>query len=73
MTVVKLCPRGDGIPDPPPDRGRLLAPDDLAAMLGVSPMWARKHIPHKLSLGHRTVRWYEYDVMAWLESNREAG
>ena len=54
----------------PPDRGRLLAPEDVAQLLGRSPGWVRRHVPYKVTLGRSTVRWHEADVRAWLESLR---
>jgi predicted DNA-binding transcriptional regulator AlpA len=58
---------------PPPDRGRLLTAGEVAALVGgVSPAWVRRHVPHKLQLGHSTVRWYELDVRGWLETRRSA-
>ena len=58
---------------PPPDRGRLLTAAQVAALVGgVSSAWVRREVPHKLQLGHSTVRWYELDVRAWLETRRAA-
>ncbi len=60
-------------PEPPPDRGRLLTAAQVAAELfggTVSPAWVRRHVPHKVMLGHSTVRWFERDVRAWLEGRR---
>lgn len=53
---------------PPPDRGALLTPEEVAALIGgdVSTAWCRAHVPQKIRLGHRTVRWYEHDVRNWL-------
>jgi predicted DNA-binding transcriptional regulator AlpA len=60
-------------PEPPPDRGRLLSAAQVAALVGgVSPAWVRRHVPHKLTLGHSTCRWYEGDVRGWLETRRAA-
>jgi len=60
-------------PTPPADRGRLLAPADVAALIGgVSQGWVRRHVPHKMALGHSTVRWYEQDVHAWLAERRQS-
>jgi predicted DNA-binding transcriptional regulator AlpA len=59
------------IPARPLDRGRLLSADEVARLIGeVSSAWVRRHVPHKLTLGHSTVRWYEGDVRAWLERCR---
>jgi predicted DNA-binding transcriptional regulator AlpA len=58
---------------PPPDRGRLLKPADVSQLIGgVSEAWVRRNVPHKVTLGHSTCRWYEHDVRAWLESQRSA-
>jgi predicted DNA-binding transcriptional regulator AlpA len=58
---------------PPPNRGRLLTPAQVAELIGgLSPAWVRRNVPYKVCLGHSTVRWYENDVRAWLESRREA-
>ena len=59
-------------PEPPPDRGRLLAPAEVAHLVGMSEAWCRRHIPHKITLGHSTVRWYEDDVRRWLRYRRRA-
>jgi predicted DNA-binding transcriptional regulator AlpA len=54
-------------PKPPPDRGPLLTAEQVAAVIGgVSPAWVRRSVPGKLVLGHRTVRWYESEVLRWL-------
>jgi predicted DNA-binding transcriptional regulator AlpA len=57
---------------PPPDRGRLLTAPEVAQRLGRTPDWVKRCVPHKVRLGRRTVRWYERDVEAWLEQQREA-
>jgi predicted DNA-binding transcriptional regulator AlpA len=56
----------------PPDRGRLLTGEEVASLIGgnVSTSWVRRTVPHKLTLGHSTVRWYERDVREWLEQRR---
>ena len=55
----------------PPDRGRLLSASEVARLIGgVSAAWVRRQVPHKLTLGHSTVRWYEADVRRWLERCR---
>ena len=56
---------------PPPDRGRLLTAAQVAQIIGdVSPAWCRRHVPHKVVLGHSTVRWFEREVRDWLETRR---
>ena len=72
MSVVRIHPAAPDLIEPPPDRGSLLAPAEVVELVGgVSEAWVRKYVPHKIPLGHRTVRWYEADVRAWLESRRE--
>ena len=57
---------------PPPSRGPLLTAADVARLIGgVSPAWVRRNVPHKITFGHSTVRWFEYDVLAWIEDGRE--
>ena len=61
---------------PPPDRGRMLTAEQVAAGVfsgTVSAAWVRRKVPGKLTLGHSTVVWYEYDVRAWLEAQRASG
>lgn len=56
---------------PPINRGRLLTAAQVAEVLfggTVSSAWVRRNVPHKLVLGHSTVRWYECDVQAWIAS-----
>ena len=58
-------------PPAPPDRGRLLTPDQVAELVGsVSPAWVRRTVPGKIVLGQRTVRWYEDDVRRWIASRQ---
>jgi predicted DNA-binding transcriptional regulator AlpA len=49
---------------------RLLTPRDVARIVGQSEAWVRRSVPHKVHLGHRTVRWFERDIEQWLESFR---
>lgn len=70
MTSLRLEP-SVGPLSPPPERGRLLTPGEVATMIGRSPAWCRRYVPHKVRLGHSTVKWYELDVRAWLEAQRE--
>lgn len=71
MSVVRIHPAPPGPVEPPPNRGQLLTPAEVAELVGgVSEAWVRKYVPHRVALGHRTVRWYEADVRAWLESRR---
>ena len=59
--------------EPPADRGRLLTAAQVAAELfngSVSTAWVRRNVPHKLVLGHSTVRWYAGDVLAWINTLR---
>lgn len=55
----------------PPNRGRLLNAAEVADLIGgVSDAWVRRNVPHKVELGHSTVRWFKDDVLSWLESRR---
>lgn len=65
-----IIPIHSEIPEPPPDRGRLLKPKEVAEMVGRSESWVRRNVPHKIRLGHSTVKWYELDVLLWLEERR---
>jgi len=59
--------------EPPADRGRLLTAAQVAAELfngTVSAAWVRRNVPHKVVLGHSTVRWYAGDVQAWINTLR---
>ena len=59
--------------EPPSDRGRLLTAAQVAAELfndSVSAAWVRRNVPHKVVLGHSTVRWYAGDVQAWIHTLR---
>jgi len=49
---------------------RLLTPRDVSRILGQSEAWVRRSVPGKVSLGHRTVRWFADDIEQWLESFR---
>ena len=58
---------------PPLNRGRLLSAVQVAADLfngSVSTAWVRRNVPGKIMLGHSTARWYEADVLAWIETRR---
>jgi predicted DNA-binding transcriptional regulator AlpA len=58
---------------PPPNRGPLLDPEQVADLIGgVSASWVRRNVPFKLTLGHSTVRWFEHDIHRWLEERRNA-
>lgn len=55
---------------PPADRGPLLGPAQVAAMIGgVSAAWVRRRVPGKITLGQRTVRWYDHDVRNWIDGH----
>jgi predicted DNA-binding transcriptional regulator AlpA len=55
----------------PKSRGRLLTAAQVAEILGLRPDWVKRNVPGKVTLGHSTVRWFELDVIAWLNSKRE--
>lgn len=35
-----------------------------------TPAWVRRVVPGKLTLGRKTIRWRERDVLNWLEERR---
>lgn len=56
----------------PEHRGRLLDAQQVADLIGgVMASWVRRNMPGKLNLGHSTKRWWEADVLAWIQSRRE--
>jgi len=60
---------------PPTHEGRLLNAAHVAAELfggSVSAAWVRRNVPHKVVLGHSTVRWYAADVQAWIGTKRSS-
>lgn len=76
MTNKVLNLKAPPAPAPP---GRILDAAAVAALLMLerpeSPetqRWVREHVPNKKRLGHRTVRWLERDVLAWVESRTDA-
>ena len=52
-------------------RGRLLTANEVAELIYRSPEWVRRNVPFKITLGHSTVRWYEADILDWIDSQRE--
>ena len=49
----------------------MLTPLEVADIVGgVSEAWVRRSVPHKVTVGHSTVRWYELDVRQWLDELR---
>ena len=46
----------------------LLTATQVAEMIGdVSQEWVRRTVPHKLTLGHSTVKWRAQDVLDWID------
>ncbi len=69
-TPIRLVPGSDSAD--PPRRGRLLTAQEVADIIGDrSPAWVRRTVPHKVALGHSTVRWFEQDVREWLDQCRD--
>jgi hypothetical protein len=71
--VFSITPPAD---DPPPDRGPLLTPVEVATdpelFRGkVSAQWVRRNVRPKIRLGHSTVMLYKRDVLDWIEQRRE--
>jgi predicted DNA-binding transcriptional regulator AlpA len=65
---------------PPQTRGPLMTDVEVARLLKLehpenesTRKWIRQHVPHKRRLGHNTVRWFEADVLAWVESTGTEG
>jgi hypothetical protein len=57
-----------------PYRGRLLNAKQIAEELfcgHVSPEWVRRNVPGKITLGHSTVVWYEFDVHDFIHNLKE--
>lgn len=54
----------------PRERGPLIDAAAIVAKIGgrkpPSEKWVRDTVPGKLMLGHTIVRWYEYEVDAWI-------
>jgi len=56
---------------PPPDRGPLLTPTQVAELVGgVSERWVLRNIQPRVKLGQRTVRFYRHDVEVWIAQRR---
>ncbi len=76
MTVLKMAPREDTVPEPPPDLGRLMTAEEVVAKCfndTVTVSWVKKHLKAgRVRLGHSTVRWYEKPVRAWITEQLEA-
>ena len=72
QTRLKVVPKNPGVPLP---RGPLMSAEEVADVCfsgTVRPKWVRENVPHKIQLGHSTVRWYRDDVLAYIESRRES-
>jgi len=44
------------------------AHEEDGELVDPSPAWVRRNVPGKRVLGQRTIRWYEGEVNAWIES-----
>jgi hypothetical protein len=69
--IVELVP--DAPPVPPPYRGRMMSPEQVAAekFNGLrNAQWVRRNLP-TIRLGHRTVVLFELDVDEWIEARRK--
>ena len=63
----------------PTNRGALLTDAEVARLLKLEEpesdkarRWVREHVPHKKRIGHNTVRWFEADVLAWVDEQSAA-
>ena len=71
-TASRLQLVGHKVSRLPEERGRLLDAEQVAELIGgVKAPWVRRNVPGKLNLGHSTKRWWEADVLAWIQSRRE--
>ena len=66
-------------PTPTAAPGRILDAAGVAALLCLdkpnekaAQEWVREHVPGKKRIGHKTVRWLERDVVAWVEKQGDA-
>ena len=70
MKVLALA-----IPQPPPNRGKLLDAEGVRALFAVAKPpsldWIYVHVPNKVKMGRRSY-WFEADIRQWLEEQRNA-
>ena len=55
-------------------RGRLMTAQEVSHEIfqgKCSPEWVRRTVPRKIRLGHSTVRWWESDVIEYIESSKD--
>ena len=76
--LAEITPVGDEpVPAPPPDRGRLLSAEEVAAELyhgKVTAKWVRRYLKvGKVKLSHTRRAWFERDVREHLEQSRIEG
>ncbi len=68
MTVLPM-------PKPPTRSSRMLSVEDLQSLIGGDPLptkdWIYRTVPHKIKMSHRCVRWWEEDVLTWMEGLRD--
>lgn len=58
-------------PPAPKDRGRLLTAEEIARDIlrdERKRRWVVANVPHRVMVGTRTIRWWERDVFAFLDS-----
>lgn len=71
MTKVLAFPKA--APAPQIDRGRLLTPQDVAAMIpGSTPSWVVRNVTPRVQLSQRKIYFWEADVLAYLNGRRVA-
>lgn len=71
---IRLLAKAADLPKP---RGPLMDADAIARDQElfngtVSAKWVRANVPHRVKLGHSTVRWYRDDVSEFIASRRES-
>ena len=37
-----------------------------------TPKWVLRTVPGKMNLGHRTKMWWEFEVIEWINSTKDA-
>lgn len=55
------------------NRGRLLDARTIAGELfggSVGEQWVRRNVPKKITFTKRLIRWWERDVLDWIEDQR---
>ena len=65
-----------GLSTVPRNRGRVMNAQQVAHEVFddlVSPEWVRRNLPNKITMGHSTVWWHEFDVIEYIHSCKNVG